>query len=291
MFKGTATAVITPFDSNYELDLVAYEKIVSFQLEASIDALVVLGTTGEAPAIDNDEREKITLKTLEKVRKKIPVIVGCGTNSYKKTLYNVKQAEKLGVDGLLIVNPYYNKGTQKSLYLYYKALAEETTLPIMLYNVPSRTGMNIAPETAIKLSEDFRNIVAIKEASSDFSHIAKLFALRNDKLKIYSGNDDTAVMMCLCGGDGVVSVLSNAYPKETREMINAALSKDLYRAFNLNKKLYKMMKALFIETNPMPIKYVASKLGLCENVLRLPLCSIEEGTEKVLNQEIENLRS
>lgn len=289
MFKGTATAIITPFDENYEVDYDSLEKIVRFQLQASIDALVVLGTTGEAPSIEMDEREKIISRVIELTEKKIPIIVGCGTNSYSKTLANIKQAERLKADGLLIVNPYYNKGTQKSLYVYYKNLSEQTSLPIMLYNVPGRTGMNLNPELAVRLSEDCKNIVAIKEASSDLSHVAKLFALKSERLKVYSGNDDTAVMICLSGGEGVVSVLSNVYPKQTKEMIDAALNKNAQKALSLNRKLLKMMKALFIETNPTPVKYVASKIGLCKNVLRLPLCEAEESTMKSLDQEIKNL--
>ena len=209
MFKGAGTALITPFAQDQSVDLNALLKIVQNQLQNKIDALIVLGTTGESPVIDYDERRKLISVVVEESIGKIPVIVGTGSNDTKKVIENNKQAEDLKADGLLIVNPYYNKGTQESLVEHYKLISEKTKLPIILYNVPSRTGMNILPETAIRIHKECKNVVAIKEASGNISQIVKLIAMKPNSFSLFSGNDDQTLAIMALGGDGVISVFSN----------------------------------------------------------------------------------
>lgn len=290
MFKGVGTALITPFDKDYNVDYNALKKICLHQIAGGIDAIVVLGTTGESPVIDLNEREKIISTVLETVNGKAEIIVGTGTNNTKTVVELNKIAEKLNANGLLIVNPYYNKGTQESLVTHYKYISERTTLPIMLYNVPSRTGMNVLPETALKIHDECRNVVAIKEASGNISQIARLISQKPESFSVYSGNDDQAFSLIALGGVGVISVFSNAFPKHLKKLTDALLKLDLTSARNYQNQYLSIMNALFVETSPMPIKYVMSKLGLCENILRLPLAPVSKKTEKILDEAIETLK-
>ena len=289
MFKGTGTALITPFRQDQSVDLDSLKKIVQHQLSANIDALVVLGTTGESPVIDYDERRKIISVVVEEATGKVPVIVGTGSNNTKKVIEHNNQAEDLKADGLLIVNPYYNKGTQESLVEHYKFISSKTHLPIILYNVPSRTGMNILPETVIKIHNECKNVIAVKEACSDISQIAKLFAMKPDSLSVLSGNDDQTLSIMALGGDGVISVFSNPYPVQMKRITNAMLINDLSEAQRFNNQYLSMMNALFVETSPSPVKYVMHRLKLCENVLRLPLLIASPRAEEILNQEIQKI--
>ena len=290
MFQGTGTAMITPFDEDMNVDYLSLKKFTRFQVDEGINALIVLGTTGEAPTIDENERNKIIETVLDEVNGKIPVIVGTGTNDTKKVVILNKAAEKLKVDGLLIVNPYYNKGTQQSLIEHYKYISERTALPILLYNVPSRTGMNVLPETAVAIGEQCKNVIGIKEASGNISQIGKLFALRKPGFHIYSGNDDQTLPIMAFGGSGVVSVFSNVFPKQMTELTSSLLKNDINTAQQLNKKYLKFMDDLFAETSPVPVKYAVSLLGYCKNVLRLPLTSASENTKLLLKAEIEKLQ-
>ena len=289
MFKGVGTALITPFKQDFSVDLDALKKIVQQQLEGGIDALVVLGTTGESPVFDYDERRKIISLVVEEATSKVPVIVGTGTNNTKKVIENNMQAEDLKADGLLIVNPYYNKGTQDSLVEHYKAISEKAHLPIIVYNVPSRTGMNILPETAIRIHQECKNVVAIKEASGNISQIAHLISIKPSSLSVLSGNDDQTLAIMALGGDGVISVFSNPYPAEMKKITNAFSENNLKLAQDLNNKYLTMMNALFIETSPSPVKYVMSRKGLCQNVLRLPLLKTSGKAEEFLEKEMKKL--
>jgi len=291
MFKGVGTALITPFKDDLSVDLDSIKKIVRNQLENKIDALIVLGTTGESPVINYDERRKIISAVAEEASGKVPVIVGTGSNDTKKVIDNNKQAEDLKADGLLIVNPYYNKGTQESLLEHYKFISEKTRLPIILYNVPSRTSMNILPETVIKIHNECKNVVAVKEASGDISQIAKLISLKPDSLTVLSGNDDQTLAIMALGGDGVISVFSNPYPAEMKQVADAVLNKKLPSAQKNNSKYLSMMNALFVETSPAPVKYVMSKLGFCENQLRLPLIKTSQRAEELLDVEFEKMKN
>ncbi len=291
MFKGTGTALITPFRKDTSIDIESLRKIVDQQLRGGVDALVVLGTTGESPVIESDEKKILVENVVEEVKRRIPVIVGTGTNNTKKVIELNKQAEELRADGVLIVNPYYNKGTQESLVEHYKYISERTKLPIILYNVPSRTGMNILPETAVRTHKECKNVVAIKEASGNISQIAHLISIKPDSLSVLSGNDDQTLSIMASGGDGVISVFSNPYPSEMKKITEAMLNGKLREAQTLNNKYLAMMNALFIETSPSPVKFVMSKLGLCENVVRLPLIKASLKVEELLDKEMKRLSS
>lgn len=288
MFKGVGTALITPFNQDLSVDYNSIRNIVDFQIANKIDALVVLGTTGESPVIDDDERKKILETVLDANQNRVPVILGTGSNNTKHVVEQNKLAEHFNLDGVLIVNPYYNKGTQQSLIEHYKYISERTSLKIILYNVPSRTGMNILPETAVKIHEACKNVVAIKEASGNISQIAHLISIKPDSLEVLSGNDDQTLPIMALGGVGVISVFSNPFPGQMKEIVNALLNHDLITAQKLNNQYLAMMNKLFIETSPSPVKYVMSKLGLCSNILRLPLAKTTQSSEAILDKELLN---
>jgi len=289
MFKGTGTALITPFKADQLVDYDALIKIVKHQLDGGVDALIVIGTTGESPVIEFDEREKIISLVVKEAKGKVPVIVGTGTNNTKKVIEFNKQAEDLKADGLLIVNPYYNKGTQDSLVEHYKFISDRTKLPIILYNVPSRTAMNILPETAVRIHKECKNIIAIKEASGNISQIAHLISIKPSSLSVLSGNDDQTLAIMSSGGDGVISVFSNPYPAEMKMITDAILNNSLKKAQELNNKYLSIMNSLFVETSPAPVKYVMSRLGFCENVLRLPLVKATAKAEELLDKEMKKI--
>ena len=291
MFRGVGTAIITPFDKNFNVDYSSLKKICRQQIISGVDALIVLGTTGESPVISLEEREKIIATVVEESKGKTKIIVGTGTNDTNHVIQLNKSAEELGADGLLIVNPYYNKGTQESLISHYKFVADKTSLPILLYNVPTRTGMNLLPETIIKISESCPNVIGIKEACGNISQIAHLMSIKSKEFLVYSGNDDQTLPIMALGGVGIISVFSNAYPKELKQITNAIFNNDYSLAQKLNNKYLSMMNAFFIETSPMPIKYVMSKLNFCENILRLPLEPISKKTENLLDKEMKNIVS
>ncbi|MCD6551033.1 4-hydroxy-tetrahydrodipicolinate synthase [Thermotoga sp.] len=280
MFRGVGTAIVTPF-KNGELDLDAYERLVNYQIEGGVSALIVLGTTGEAPTVNDNERERLISKTLEIVGGRIPIVVGAGTNSTEKTLKLVRQAEKLGVDGVLIVTPYYNKPTQEGLYQHYRYISERTSLKIIVYNVPGRTGVNILPETAARIAADLKNVVGIKEANGDIDQIDRTVALtknaRSDFM-VWSGNDDRTFYLLCAGGDGVISVASNVAPKHMSDLCSEFFKGNLEKAREIHRKLKPLMKALFLETNPIPVKAALSLMGYVENELRLPLVPASEKT-------------
>lgn len=290
MFKGVGTALITPFNQNLSIDYNSIRNIVDFQIANKIDALVVLGTTGESPVIDDYERKKILETVLDANQNRVPVILGTGSNNTKHVVEQNKLAEHFNLDGVLIVNPYYNKGTQQSLIEHYKYISERTSLKIILYNVPSRTGMNILPETAVKIHEACKNVVAIKEASGNISQIAHLISIKPDSLEVLSGNDDQILPIMALGGVGVISVFSNPFPGQMKEIVNALFNHDLITAQKFNNKYLAMMNKLFIETSPSPVKYVMSKLGLCSNILRLPLAKTTQSSEAILDKELLNFQ-
>jgi len=286
MFKGTGTAIITPFKDDLSIDYEKLTGLIEYQINNGVDAIIVLGTTGEAPVISDEERTELISFFVEKVNKRVKIIVGTGTNDPAHCVKHNENAEKLGADGLLIVNPYYNKGTQRSIVEHFKYLDSKTNLPIILYNVPSRTGMNMLPETIIKIYEECKNVVGVKEASGDISQIAKLLAIRPEEFSVLSGNDDQTLPIMSMGGDGVISVFSNSFPKEMTQMVNAALEDNYKLARKLHNTYLKMMHLIFIEASPMPVKYVMQKLDLCKNVLRLPLMPVTEESETILNKEL-----
>ena len=273
MFRGTGTALITPFKKG-RVDFESLERLVEFQIRNGVDFLVVLGTTGEATTISSTEKRKIIRFFVERVARRIPIVVGTGSNCTQTTVELSQVALSLGADAVLIVTPYYNKPPQDGLYEHYRTVASRLgSGQIIIYNVPGRTGVNILPETVIRLAE-IPNIVGIKEASGNQAQVDAL--IKNVKrtrqdFAVLSGNDDQAFHLVNAGGDGVISVLSNVAPKETSDMIRYTLQGKTEEARRLHLQLFPLMKGLFCETNLIPVKYAASKLGLCRNELRLPL--------------------
>ncbi len=280
VFTGAATAIITPF-KNGEIDYESYERLVEWQIENGISAIVVAGTTGEGSTLTDKEHKDIIKFTVDKVNGRVPVIAGTGSNDTAYAIELTKFACEAGADAMLVVSPYYNKATQKGLIASFSAIADASTKPIILYNVPSRTGCNILPETAAVLAEH-PNIVGIKEASGNLSQIAKLAHLTKGKLDIYSGNDDQIVPVMSLGGKGVISVLSNLMPKETDNICKNYLNGDLERALDAQLELLPLVDALFSEVNPIPVKAAMAAMGFGENSLRLPLTPMEEKNEAVL---------
>lgn len=280
VFTGAATAIITPF-KNGEIDYESYERLVEWQIEQGISAIVVAGTTGEGSTLTDKEHKDIIKFTVDKVGGRVPVIAGTGSNDTAYAIELTKFACEAGADAMLVVSPYYNKATQKGLIASFNAIADASTKPIILYNVPSRTGCNILPETAAVLAEH-PNIVGIKEASGNLSQIAKLAHLTKGKLDIYSGNDDQIVPVMSLGGKGVISVLSNLMPKETDDICKNYLNGELEKALDAQLELLPLVDALFSEVNPIPVKAAMAAMGFGENSLRLPLTPMEEKNEAVL---------
>ena len=287
IFTGAATALITPF-KNGVIDYDAYGKILEAQIEGGISALVVAGTTGESSTLTDEEHREIIRYAVEKVAGRVPIIAGTGSNDTSYAIELSKFACSVGADALLLVTPYYNKATQNGLYEHFKAIAESCDKPCILYNVPSRTGCNILPDTAARLA-DIDNIVAIKEASSDISQIAELAAKCGDTLDIYSGNDNQILPIMSLGGKGVISVLSNVLPAETSEICSKFLSGDIAGALELQLKYLPFINALFSEVNPIPAKAAMARLGRCENTLRLPLTPMSEAKTEHMYKIMEEL--
>ena len=287
MFNGSAVAIATPFKDK-KVDLEGFKRLINFQIENDTQAIIVLGTTGEASTINYEEREEIIKTAIEEVDKRVPVIVGTGSNNTDVTIAYNKQAENLGADGLLIVTPYYNKCTQNGLIEHYKEIAKFTSLPIILYNVPGRTGFNIQPTTVQRLSE-VENIVAIKEASGNIAQVLEIKRLVSDDFKIYSGNDDNILPVYSCGGHGVISVLANIAPKETQAMCRAFEEGNIKESIRLQVMYKQLINLIFVEVNPIPIKAALNAMGYIENELRLPLTPMEDKNREKLIEEMKKL--
>lgn len=284
IFKGCATAIVTPFNENNNIDFDEFKKIVNFQIDNGVNSIVVCGTTGEAATMLTEEKEELIKYCVKVVNKRVPVIAGVGSNNTQNVLLSEQYAQKFGVDGLLIVTPYYNKTTQNGLIEHYKIIAQNTDLPIILYNVPGRTGVDIKPDTYLELSK-IKNIVATKEASGDISKILKIRNLCGDELNIYSGNDDQIIPILSLGGIGVISVLSNVVPQYTTQMIKYYFNKNIQQAEDMQIKATKLINSLFKEVNPIPIKALMNSFGLKCGKTRLPLveCSKELQEELIYN--------
>lgn len=287
LFKGAGVALVTPFTEEKSVNYEELEKLLEFQIAGGTDAIVVCGTTGEPVTMTEEERLSVIYFTVEKVNKRVPVIAGTGMNSTKATVDFSKKAEYLGVDGLLVVTPYYNKATQNGLYEHYKTLAEAVKVPIILYNVPSRTGLNLLPKTAVKLGREFENIVAVKEASGNMSQVAELISLAGEDFAVYSGNDDQIVPILSLGGIGVISVLANIAPKDTHDMVMEYLNGNTKRAAELQLKYIDFIKALFCEVNPIPIKKALELKGFSVGKPRLPLTELEMEHTEMLRSAME----
>lgn len=280
IFKGTATALITPFTEN-GVDFASLDALLDDQVKKGVNALVILGTTGEPATMSLDEKKSVIEFTVKKLKGKLPIIVGTGANSTKAAVEMSVLAEKMGADALLVVTPYYNKATQQGLIAHYTAIADAVNLPIICYNVPGRTGVNLLPATFAKIAEH-KNIAAIKEASGNMEQIEEAIRLSKGKADVYSGDDGITVPVMAMGGIGVISVVSNVAPKFTSDMTSAMLAGDIAKAAEMQLKMLPFVKALFSEVNPIPVKKAAQLKGLCNGILRLPLTEMtEENTKKL----------
>lgn len=276
LFRGSGVALVTPFTEEKDVNYEELGRLIEFQIENGTDAIIICGTTGEPVTMSEEERLSVISYTIEKVRKRIPVIAGTGGNSTAQVINFSKKVEAAGADGLLIVTPYYNKATQNGLYEHYKAVADAVKLPIILYNVPSRTGVNILPDTAARLGKEVENIVALKEASGNISQVAEVIQKAEGALEIYAGNDDQIVPILSLGGVGVISVLANIAPKDVHKMTSAYLAGDTKMSRELQLKYVELIQALFCEVNPIPVKKALSLMGFQTKDLRMPLTEMEE---------------
>lgn len=287
LFKGCGTALATPF-SDTGINFDEFKKLIEFQISNGVSALIVCGTTGESSAMTFQEKIDTIKCAVECSNGRVPIIAGTGSNNTLQTIELSKKAEELGVDGLLIVTPYYNKTTQEGLIAHYSAIAKEVKLPIILYNVPGRTGLNILPRTCLELSK-IDNIVGIKEASGNLSQVAEIAHLCREQLPIYSGNDDQILPVLSLGGKGVISVLSNVKPKLVSDMVNKFFEGNINKAIDLQLASIPLTKALFCEVNPIPVKSALSMIGFNFGIPRLPLVEMQKANQEILKKELNNI--
>jgi len=284
MFKGAGVAIVTPFRDG-KFDKKSYEKLIQFQIQNGTRALIVLGTTGEATTVNFEEKVEVISTAVAKTNKRIPIIVGVGTNSTEDSIKNAIQAEELGADGILLVTPYYNKCTNNGMIAHFTAVANATKLPVILYNVPSRTAVNIPPEVNLAMSK-VKNVIGVKEASGNISQVLEIKRLVPEDYMIYSGNDDQVIPIYACGGHGVISVASNIIPREMQDMCEAFMNGNVEEALRLQLEYKKLIDLLFSEVNPIPIKAALSEMKYIEDELRLPLTPMEEKNRIKLIQEM-----
>ena len=288
IFKGSGVAVVTPMYDNGEVNYEQFAKLLEFQIANGTDAIIVCGTTGESSTLTHEEHLDVIRYCAETVAGRIPVIAGTGSNCTETAVYLSTEAEKIGVDGLLLVSPYYNKATQNGLFAHFKTVADSVKLPCLLYNVPSRTGCNILPETVVRLCREVENIVGVKEASGDISQIAYLAAISDGCVDIYSGNDDQIVPIMSLGGLGVISVLSNVAPAQTHEICQTYLDGNVKESCRLQLRAMELCKALFCEVNPIPVKKALNLMGLQAGTLRMPLTEMEPEHAARLEKAMKN---
>lgn len=288
VFKGAGVAIVTPMYGNEEVNYDKLGELLEEQIARGTDAVIICGTTGEASTLTHEEHLAVIKYAVEKVNHRIPVIAGTGSNATDTAIYLSTEAEKYGADALLLVTPYYNKATQKGLKLHFSKIAESVKLPIILYNVPSRTGCNLQPETIVWLVEHVENIVGVKEASGNISQVAKLMSLADGKVELYSGNDDQIVPIMALGGSGVISVLSNVAPELAHNIAATYLDGDVKKSCELQLQAIDLIDALFCEVNPIPVKTALNLMGKEVGPLRAPLCTMDEANEERLRRALVN---
>jgi len=282
VFKGAGVAIVTPFHEDGSVNYEKFAEQVEYQIANGTDAIIVCGTTGESSTLSHEEHLDVIRFCVKQVAGRIPVVGGTGSNCTQTAIYLSVEAQKAGVDAILLVSPYYNKATQKGLFLHYKAIADAVTVPAILYNVPSRTGTNIAPETVVKLCREVKNIVGVKEASGNIAQIVKLMSLADGCVDLYSGNDDQVVPLLAMGGLGVISVLSNVAPRQTHDMCEKFFQGDIAGSREIQLKANALVEALFCEVNPIPVKTAINLQGRGAGPTRMPLCEMEpEHVEKL----------
>lgn len=286
IFTGAGVALITPMNEDGSVNYEKLRELLEFHVANKTDAIIICGTTGEASTLSDEEHLECIRFACEVINKRIPVIAGTGSNCTQSAIELSKEAEKSGVDGLLLVTPYYNKATQNGLKAHYKAIAKEVNVPIILYNVPSRTGTRLAPQTVVDVCHEVSNIVGVKDATGDISEVAELMSLAKGTVDVYSGNDDQIVPVLSLGGKGVISVLSNILPKETHDMVASYLEGDVAKSCEMQLKYFDLVKALFCEVNPIPVKKALNLMGMEVGSLRLPLTEMEDANAKRLEEEM-----
>lgn len=287
IFTGAGVAIITPMNEDLSVNFDKLGEIIEEQIAGGTDAIIICGTTGEASTLSHGEHLRAIKYTIDKVAKRIPVIAGTGSNATDTAIMLSTEAEKYGADGLLLVTPYYNKATQNGLIQHFTAIANSVSIPIILYNVPSRTGCNILPETAVKLAKNVKNIVGIKEASGNISQVAKLMQLADGCIDLYSGNDDQIVPLLSLGGKGVISVLSNVAPRQTHDIVAKFMEGDVKRSCELQLKAIPLIDALFCEVNPIPVKAAMNLQGKNVGLPRLPLTDMEPQNKERMRNALE----
>ena len=287
-FKGTATAMVTPFAADGSINFEAFAKMIEYQIENGTDMLLVLGTTGEPPTMSEEEKEALMRFTVQKVNGRVKVMFGCGSNSTAHAVEMAKKAEAIGADGLLAVTPYYNKCTQKGIVQYYRTICEAVTLPVIAYNVPPRTGVNILPATMERIAS-LKNIAGVKEACGNMEQICETMRRVRGKMDVYSGDDNLNLPILAIGGAGLISVVSNIAPKETKQVYEYMEAHDLDRANELEDKLLPLIDACFTEVNPIPVKYGCDVIGLAAGLPRPPLTELEDAHKKIMDECIAKL--
>jgi len=288
MFKGALTALVTPFRDG-AVDVPALRELIESQIQSGIDGLVPCGSTGESATLTHAEHDAVVKLTIEQARRRVPVIAGTGSNSTAEAIRLTVAAAEMGADGALLLSPYYNKPTQDGIYRHYKTIAASVDIPILLYNIPGRTASNITPETVARLAE-IKNIVGIKEASGSMDQASDILKLAGDKIAILSGDDSLTLPLIALGAKGVISTCSNAVPREMHDMAEAALAGDFAKAREIHFRLLPLMRALFVETNPIPIKQALAFMGKCANELRMPLLPMTAGPAERLRVAMKELR-
>lgn len=288
LFKGSAVALVTPFTKENKVNYDKLEELVEFHIKNNTDAIVVCGTTGEASTLDDKEHVATIKCVIDAVNKRIPVIAGTGGNDTEHSIMLSRIAENFGADGLLIINPYYNKGNKSGIKAHFTKIAQSVEIPIILYNVPSRTGVNLSPKLVAELAYGVENIIGIKEASGDMAQVAEIARLVDDNFSIYSGNDDSTLPLLSLGGTGVISVLANICPKQSHDLVYSFLSGNIEKSRELQLNLKPLIDALFVEVNPVPIKTAMNLLGMEVGNLRLPLSHMEASNINLLKQELKN---
>lgn len=287
VFTGAGVAIVTPFHEDFSINYEAFAELIEYQIANSTDAIIVMGTTGESATTTIEEHIDAIRFCVETVKGRVPVVAGTGSNATDTAVHLSVEAEKCGADGLLVVSPYYNKATQNGLFKHFKMIADSVKLPIILYNVPSRTGCNILPETVIRLCTEVENIVGVKEASGNISQIAKLLSMAEGRVDVYSGNDDQIVPILALGGKGVISVLSNVAPRQTHDICQLFFDGKVQESAALQLKAIPLVDALFCEVNPIPVKKGVNLMGIEAGPLRMPLTEIEPANEEKLKKAME----
>ena len=286
VFTGAAVAIVTPFKENGDVDYDQFYENIEYQIAHKTDAIVVCGTTGESSTMSHEEHLNVIEACVKRVNKRVPVIAGTGSNSTAEAIHLSTEAEKRGADALLLVSPYYNKATQKGLFLHFKAIADSVNIPIILYNIPGRTGVNIQPQTIVKLCTEVKNIVGVKEATGDLSQTARLSYLAKGNVDIYCGDDNQTLPFLSVGAKGVISVLSNIAPEDVHDMCEKFFAGKVDEAREMQIKAIPLIDALFSEVNPIPVKKAMNYMGWCNDVYRSPLCTMDETKAEALKEEM-----